>query len=68
MVPVPSLNLVYTEEKDYVTAEQAKADGLKEKKLSGTAFRKVNSAPPAERIGGGRRRSGAERRRSPCRW
>jgi len=41
MVPVPSLNLVYTEEKDYVTAEQAKAEGLKEKKLSGTAFRKM---------------------------
>jgi len=43
MVPVPSLNLVYTEEKDYVTAEQAKEEGLKEKKLSGTAFRKVRS-------------------------
>jgi sulfate adenylyltransferase len=41
MVPVPSLNLVYTEEKGYVTAEQAKADGLQEKKLSGTKFRQM---------------------------
>jgi len=41
MTPVPSLNLVYTEEKDYVTAEQAKEENLSEKKLSGTAFRKM---------------------------
>jgi sulfate adenylyltransferase len=32
---------VYTEEKDYVAAEQAKAEGLKEKKLSGTKFRQM---------------------------
>jgi len=41
MTPVPSLNLVYTEEKDYVTAEQAKEEGLNEKKLSGTKFRQA---------------------------
>merc|ERR1711966_228597 len=28
VTPVPSLNLVYTEEKDYVTAEEAKAENL----------------------------------------
>jgi sulfate adenylyltransferase len=38
---VPSLNLVFTEEEGYVTADEAKAKGLKEKKLSGTAFRKA---------------------------
>merc|ERR1740117_1656137 len=41
VMPVPSLNLVYTEEKDYVTAEEAKAEGLAEKKLSGTKFRQM---------------------------
>merc|ERR1712176_876518 len=33
---VPSLNLVYTEESDYVTADEAKEKGLSLKKLSGT--------------------------------
>ena len=41
VTPVPSLNLVYTEEKDYVTAEEAKAENLSEKKLSGTKFRQM---------------------------
>jgi len=38
---VPSLNLVYTEEEGYLTADDAKAKGLEVKKLSGTAFRKA---------------------------
>jgi len=38
---VPSLNLVYTEEKDYVTADEAKEQGFKPVKLSGTKFRKM---------------------------
>jgi sulfate adenylyltransferase len=41
VTPVPSLNLVYTEGKGYVTAEQAKAEGLKELKISGTKFRQM---------------------------
>ena len=41
MKTVPSLNLVYTEEKGYVTAEEATQDGLHIKKLSGTEFRKM---------------------------
>jgi sulfate adenylyltransferase len=41
MQTVPSLNLVYTEEKGYVTADEAKAEGLNEKKLSGTKFRQM---------------------------
>jgi sulfate adenylyltransferase len=39
METVPSLNLVYTEEEGYVTAEHAEARGLKVRKLSGTQFR-----------------------------
>jgi len=38
---VPSLNLVYTAEEDYVTAEYAKEKGYDVKKLSGTKFRKM---------------------------
>ncbi len=38
---VPSLNIVYTEEKGYVTADIAEAEGLHVKKLSGTKFRKM---------------------------
>ena len=38
---VPSLNVVYTEEEGYVTADVAKEKGLTEKKLSGTKFRKM---------------------------
>jgi len=38
---VPSLNIVYTEEKGYVTADIAEAEGLHIKKLSGTKFRKM---------------------------
>merc|ERR1719263_732862 len=38
---VPSLNLVYTEEEDYVTADEAKERGLSLKKLSGTKFRQM---------------------------
>ena len=41
MQTVPSLNLVYTEEEGYVTAEHAEARGLHVKKLSGTQFRKM---------------------------
>jgi sulfate adenylyltransferase len=40
METVPSLNLVYTQEEGYVTAEHAEARGLHVKKLSGTQFRK----------------------------
>merc|ERR1740117_961627 len=38
---VPSLNLVYTDEEGYMTADDAKAKGYNEKKLSGTKFRKA---------------------------
>jgi len=41
METVPSLNLVYTEEEGYVTAEHAEARNLHVKKLSGTQFRKM---------------------------
>ncbi len=41
MQTVPSLNLVYTEEKGYVTADHAQKAGLSIKKLSGTEFRKM---------------------------
>jgi len=38
---VPSLNLVYTDEEGYVTADEAKEKNLNEKKLSGTKFRQM---------------------------
>jgi len=38
---VPSLDLVYTQEKGYLTAEDAKKQGLKALKISGTDFRKM---------------------------
>merc|ERR1711924_366138 len=38
---VPSLNLVYTDEEGYVTAEEAKEKELSALKLSGTKFRKM---------------------------
>jgi sulfate adenylyltransferase len=41
MQTVPSLNVVYTEEQGYVTADVAKERGLTQKKLSGTKFRKM---------------------------
>ena len=41
METVPSLNLVYTEEEGYVTAEHAQEQSLHIKKLSGTEFRKM---------------------------
>ena len=41
METVPSLNLVFTNEEGYVTAEHAEARGLHVKKLSGTQFRKM---------------------------
>lgn len=41
MQTVPSLNLVYTEEEGYVTADEAKEKELNEKKLSGTKFRQM---------------------------
>lgn len=41
VTPVPSLNLVYTEEEGYVTADDAEAKGLTMKKLSGTKFRQM---------------------------
>merc|ERR1719253_621546 len=39
--PVPSLNLVYTEEADYIVADEAKEKGYEVMKLSGTKFRKM---------------------------
>ena len=41
ITPVPSLNLVYTAEEDYVTAEYAKEKQLSIKNLSGTKFRQM---------------------------
>lgn len=41
MQTVPSLNIVYTEEKGYVTADIAKSEDLKTLSLSGTKFRKM---------------------------
>jgi sulfate adenylyltransferase len=41
MQTVPSLNVVYTEEEGYVTADVAESKGLKVKKLSGTKFRQM---------------------------
>lgn len=41
VTPVPSLNLVFTEEEGYVTAEAAKEKGLTIKNLSGTKFRQM---------------------------
>merc|ERR1712127_1183569 len=41
VTPVPSLNLVYTEEEGYVTADEAEEKGLTKKSLSGTKFRKM---------------------------
>lgn len=41
VTPVPSLNLVYTEEESYVTADYAKEKGLTTKNLSGTKFRQM---------------------------
>ena len=41
MQTVPSLNVVYTDEEGYVTADVAEKKGLSVKKLSGTKFRKM---------------------------
>ena len=41
MDTVPSLNIVYTEEEGYVTADVAEEKGLEVKKLSGTKFRQM---------------------------
>merc|ERR1712157_171643 len=41
MQTVPSLNLVYTEEEGYVTADEAEERNLNLKKLSGTKFRQM---------------------------
>jgi len=41
MQTVPSLNIVYTEERGYVTADVSKEAGLHELKLSGTKFRQM---------------------------
>lgn len=38
---MPSLNLVFTEQESYVTAEYAKEKGLTIKNLSGTKFRQM---------------------------
>ena len=40
MKTVPSLNLVYTKEDGYITADVAEKKGLKVMKLSGTEFRR----------------------------
>ena len=41
VTPVPSLNLVFTEEEGYVTADYADEQGLTKKNLSGTKFRQM---------------------------
>lgn len=41
MKTVPSLNITYTEERGYVTADVAEKEGLHVKKLSGTKFRQM---------------------------
>lgn len=41
VTPVPSLNLVYTEEEGYTTADYAEEKGLHMLKLSGTKFRQM---------------------------
>ena len=41
VMAVPSLNLVYTEEEEYVTADYAEQKGYAPKKLSGTKFRQM---------------------------
>lgn len=41
MQTVPSLNIAYTQEKGYVTADVAKAENLTMLNLSGTKFRKM---------------------------
>jgi len=41
MKTVPSLNVVFTEEKGYLTADVAEKEGLHVKKLSGTKFRQM---------------------------
>jgi len=41
MQTVPSQDVVYTQEKGYTTADEAKAEGLSVMKLSGTKFRKM---------------------------
>jgi sulfate adenylyltransferase len=41
VIPVPSLNLVYTEAEGYLTADEAKEKDLPLKKLSGTKFRQM---------------------------
>lgn len=41
MQTVPSLNITYTEEKGYVTADIAEREGLHKLSLSGTKFRKM---------------------------
>jgi sulfate adenylyltransferase len=41
VIPVPSLNLVFTEEEGYVTDTDAKEKGLNIQKLSGTKFRQM---------------------------
>jgi sulfate adenylyltransferase len=41
VTPVPSLNLVFTEEAGYVTADEAKEKGYNIMNLSGTKFRKM---------------------------
>ena len=41
MDTVPSLNITYTEEKGYVTADVAEKENLHQLKLSGTKFRQL---------------------------
>ncbi len=53
MQTVPSLDVVYTEERGYVTADVAAAEQLSVKKLSGTKFRKMlRSGGSCGRVGG----------------
>lgn len=41
VIPVPSLNLVYTDEVGYTTADDAEAQGYHKRNLSGTKFRQM---------------------------
>jgi sulfate adenylyltransferase len=41
VIPVPSLNLVFTEEEGYTTVDEAKEKGLHVRNLSGTKFRQM---------------------------
>ena len=68
MQTVPSLNITYTEEKGYVTADIAEREGLHKLNLSGTKFRQMLRGGEKQRGAGGRERGreggGAPRQRA----